>query len=166
MTSGDLVIICAPNYVDSLPAPLIFLMENLRDTLGSGSLAGIRLMAVVHSGYPEPQQRKPGLEICRFFAQTMVMEWCGGLGFGGTSPINGQPLETSGPFGKRLLPVLDRTSAQIASGNVAKTQELVLEDVSSMPLPAWMVSIMMNAMTKRKARKEKQDLRTQPYRVD
>lgn len=163
MVPGDLVIVCAPDYVDSLPAPLINLMEAVLDTLGPGSLSGIKLLAVIHSGYPEPQQRKPSLESCRFFANTMGMQWCGGLGFGGTSPINGQPLEKTGLFGKKLLPVFNRTASRIASGELMKTEELVLEELSLIPVPTWMIPMMLNATTKRKARKEGQDLCFRPY---
>ena len=163
LADNDFLIICAPNYVDSLPAPLINLMEEIRDSLGEKSLTGKRILAVIHSGYPELQQRKPGLEICRFFAAAMGLEWYGGLSFGGTSPIAGQPLETAGLFAKKIGPVLDRTAEQLGAGSLTQTEDLILEDVSAIPVPTWLVTILMNTMTRLKAFKEKQALRAKPY---
>lgn len=163
LTGDDLLIVCASNYVDSLPAPLINLFERVRDSLGRDGLAGKKFMAVVHSGFPEQQQRKPCLDICRLFTRTMGMQWCGGISIGGTSPIAGQPLEAAGPFAKKILPVLDRTAGGIASGSLGETEELFLEDLSAIPIPRRMVPVMMNVITKIKAVKEKQDLRSKPY---
>lgn len=172
LSETDLLIVCASDYVDSLPAPLINLFENIRAAFGTGdresrkdpgSLTGRKMLTIVHSGYPEPQQRRPGLEICRFFALTTGMKWCGGLSFGGTSPINGQSLEASGPFGKTFIPALERTAGLIASGSLAETDELILEDVSAMPASTRTVVFLMNAMNRFKAFKAKQDLLARPY---
>jgi len=165
LTEKDLVMICAPGYVDSLPAPLVHLLEKVRDTIGHQGLTGKKLLAVIHSGYPEPQQRRPALEMCRCFADDMGMEWCGGLSFGGTSPIDGRPLGEAGPFGKRIRPVLERTAKKIADGELSGTDNLVLEDISTMPVPTWMVKPLMNFMTRRNAGKDKQDLLAKPYRA-
>lgn len=164
MSSEDLLIITAPNYVDSLPAPLLNLFEETLILLGEKALTGKRLLAVFHSGYPERQQRQAGLQIMRCFAKKMGMQWCGGLSFGGTSPIDGQPLENAGPFARKIPPVLDRTVKKITSGELSETDALFLEDVSALPIPLWAAVLMMNTLTRRKARKEKQNIRIQPYK--
>jgi hypothetical protein len=163
LTEEDIFIICAPDYVDSLPGPLKEVMEEMKYALGQNAMTGRKLLAAIHSGYPEPQQRRPALEICRNFAAVMGFQWCGGLSLGGTSPIDGQPLEASGPFGKKICPVMDRLAGSIAAGTLTKTEALVLEDVSTMPVPAWMAAKLMNVMTKIKSMKQKRDLRAQPY---
>lgn len=174
LSENDLLVVCASDYVDSLPAPLINLFETIHASLGKGNtenqggeaLEGKGLLAIIHSGYPEPQQRKPALEICRLFALAMGMKWIGGLSFGGTSPINGQPLEAVGPFGKKFIPVLEQTAGLIASGNLEETDELILEDVSALPASTRTVVFLMNAMNRFKAFKAKQDLLARPYSGD
>lgn len=164
MTNEDLLLICAPNYVDSLPAPLIYVLEETREQLGPDGLAGKKLLAVIHSGYPEVQQRRPCIQSCRLFGMQMGMEWWGGFGFGGSSPIAGQPLESAGPFGKSIRPVLERAAEKIASGSLSATDNLILEDKSTIPISAGLMKTIMNILTKVKAFKEKQDLPAKPFR--
>lgn len=161
---SDFFIVSAPVYVDLLPAPLIQVLEEIRGRVGRNGLKGKKMLAIIHSGYPEPQQRKPGLEMCRLFAREMGMEWCGGLSFGGTSPINGEPLEKMGGMAKGIRTALDHTAENLTNREADEFKELVLEDKSTIPIPSWMVKLMMNAMTRNNARKTGiKDLKARPY---
>ena len=71
---------------------------------------------IAHSGFPEPIQRRAELRSMRFFAEQMGWTWMGGIGFGGTSPIDGRPLDEAGMFSKQLRKVLPLAVADIAAG--------------------------------------------------
>lgn len=166
LRESELLIIAAPIYVDLLPSPLIHVLEEVRDRMGPKGLEGRKLLAIIHSGYPEPQQRGPSLGMCRCFAREMGMEWWGGLSFGGTSPISGQPLEAMGGMTKGIRSVLDQTAEKAVKGGLTGVEALVLEDRSTIPVPPWMVKLMMNAMIRKDARKGGiKDLKARPYSV-
>lgn len=166
LQESELLLVSAPVYVDFLPAPLIHVLEGVREQTGRNGLAGKKLLAIIHSGYPEPQQRRPCLEACRCFAREMGLEWWGGLSFGGSSPINGQPLEAMGGMTKGIRSVLDRTAEKIMKGGLTGSETLVIEDRSTIPLPSWLAKPMINAMIRNNARKSgSKDLRARPYGV-
>lgn len=166
LMESDLLILSSPVYVDLLPAPLIYVLEGVRERLGRNGLAGRKILAIIHSGYPEPQQRRPSLEMCRHFAREMGMEWCGGLSFGGSSPINGQPLESMGGMTKGIRSALDQTAEKTVKGDLSGVETLALEDRSTIPLPPRLVKLMLNAMTWNNARKSGlKDLRARPFGV-
>ena len=166
LRESELLIISAPIYVDLLPSPLIHVLEEVRDRMGLNGLEGRKLLAIIHSGYPEPQQRRPSLGMCRCFAREMGMEWWGGLSFGGTSPISGQPLEAMGGMTKGIRSVLDQTAEKAVKGDLKGVEALVLQDLSTIPVPPWMVKLMMNAMIRKDAKKGGiKDLKVRPFRV-
>jgi len=161
---SDFFIVSTSVYVDLLPAPLIQVLEEIRDSVGRNGLEGKKMLAIIHSGYPEPQQRKPGLEMCRLFAREMGMKWWGGLSFGGTSPINGEPLEKMGGMTKGIRTALDHTAEKLSNREAGEFKGLVLEDKSTIPLPSWIVKLMINFMTRNNARKTGiKDLKARPY---
>jgi multimeric flavodoxin WrbA len=166
LKESELLIISAPIYVDLLPSPLIHVLEEIRDRMGPKGLEGRKLLAIIHSGYPEPQQRRPSLGMCRCFGREMSMEWWGGLSFGGTSPISGQSLEVMGVMTKGIRSVLDQTAEKAVKGGLTGVEALVLQDRSTIPVPPWMVRLMMNAMIRKDARKGGvKDLRARPFGV-
>ncbi len=161
-----LLIVSSPVYVDFLPAPLIHVLEGVRERMGRNGLEGRKILAIIHSGYPEPQQRRPSLEMCRCFAREMGMEWWGGLSFGGTSPISGQSLEAMGGMTKGIRSVLNQTVEKIVKGGLTGVETLALEDRSTIPLSPWLVKLMMNAMIRNNAKKSGiKDLKARPYGV-
>ncbi len=166
LAACELLILSAPVYVDLLSAPLIQLLEMARDKIGRNGLEGTKMLAIIHSGYPEPQQRRPCLEMCRCFAREMGIEWCGGLSFGGTSPINGRTLESAGGLTKGIRSSLDRVAEKIWEGSLSGVEDLTLEDRSTIPMPPWLVKLLMNALTRKNAKKSGiEDLATRPYGI-
>lgn len=166
LRESEFLIISAPIYVDLLPSPLIYVLEEVRDRMGLNGLEGRKLLAIIHSGYPEPQQRTPSLGMCRCFAREMGMEWWGGLSFGGTSPISGQPLEAMGGMTKGIRSILDQTAEKAVKGGLKAVEDLVLQDRSTIPVPPWVVKLMMNAIIRKDARKGGiKDIKARPFEV-
>ncbi len=92
---AQLVVLAAPLYVDSLPAPVIQFME-LYGVRGSiRNTNGPRLCLIVNCGFPEDQNML-AVEIARHFAAANGMEWCGSLSMGQGGVIWGKGLEEVG----------------------------------------------------------------------
>lgn len=101
LLKGQLFFIAAPLYLDTPPTPVLELCERLY-LENPSPLSGRRCAAIIHSGYPERVQRDAALRILRNFAMQTGMKWDGGIGFGGTSPIDGTPLEEAGIFSSNI----------------------------------------------------------------
>jgi len=82
---ADLILLVAPLYVDSLPAPTIRALERIAEGRAERDpeAPSTRLAALVHCGFVEPKQNETAIEICRRFASAAGFEWFGGLMLGG-----------------------------------------------------------------------------------
>lgn len=81
---AEIIIIVFPLYVDSLP----FLTTRALEIIYSynkiiSRKSSKRVLAVVHSGFPEAYQNTVALTICRNFVIQCGMSWAGGLAMGG-----------------------------------------------------------------------------------
>lgn len=91
VAGADLVVLVAPLYVDSLPAPVVEALELLhaeRAALGAGK----RFVAFLNCGFPEASHNETALRICRLFAEATGWTWAGGLSTGGTG-LTGEVLQ-------------------------------------------------------------------------
>ena len=93
LAGADAVVLVAPSYLDELPAVTQRLLEDVGERRAELDVHAPLFYGIAHSGFPEPVQRCAELRSMRFFAQQMGWAWMGGVGFGGTSPIDGRPLE-------------------------------------------------------------------------
>ena len=116
LAEADAVVLVAPSYLDELPAVTQRLLEQVWERRAELDGHAPLFYGVAHSGFPEPIQRRAELRSMRFFAQQMDWTWMGGIGFGGTSPIDGRPLDEAGMFSKQLRKVLPLAVADIAAG--------------------------------------------------
>jgi hypothetical protein len=107
----DLIILTFPLYVDSLPAPVIKVMEAIkkyRDTLDTKKSQ--RFIAIVNNGFPEGSQNSVSLQICRIFAKECGFLWKGGLSLGGGGAVNGVPLLEKPGMLRNVIKGLDLTA--------------------------------------------------------
>lgn len=153
--SCQTMIILAPVYVDTLPAPTLRLLERLcpvlRDAADGDSPGSpqVAAYAVLHSGYPEPAHQEAGLRQCGHFASQAGMQWRGGLGFGGASPIDGRPLEQAGRFASHLRQGLTLLADSIVAGEDVSQAATRASRRIPFPLPGFLLVRLMNAMTRR-----------------
>jgi hypothetical protein len=157
------VVLAAPVYLDELPAVTQRALEGLfarRSELGD---AAPRFFGITHSGFPEPAQRRAGLRTMELFAGAMGWPWQGGAGFGGTSPIDGRPLDEAGMFSKQLRSCLPLLAADIAACRPFASQSLALCDRSPFPIPLRVMVWTVNARTRKTARDEGLDLESRVY---
>jgi len=107
--AADLVVLATPLYVDSLPAPVIWAMEQL----SAEALPELtqepprRFAALINCGFPEPSQNATCAGICRQFAQSMGFEWAGVLTLG-----------SAGAPTRRVRRAIELAAAALAAGEV------------------------------------------------
>jgi multimeric flavodoxin WrbA len=157
------VVLVAPTYLDELPAVTQRLLEDVWERRAELHGHAPRLYGIAHSGFPEPIQRCAELRSMRFFAEQMGWIWMGGVGFGGTSPIDGRPLEQAGMFSRQLRKVLPLAVADIAVGRPFSPETVRRSEKSPFPLPRKALIALVNSRTRKLAREKQLDLDAQAY---
>lgn len=106
---AELVLLSFPVYVDSLPAPVIRLLEAwaARAAAEARPDPPVRLAALVQCGFPEARHCDPAIAICEQFCRETGVGWAGALAFGAGGTLEGRPLERS-PLAK-AAPLLRQT---------------------------------------------------------
>jgi hypothetical protein len=131
--AADLVTLAFPLYVDSLPAPVIEILERIAAER-RGRLHRQQLFAAVaNCGFPEAAQTATSVAICRAFAQEAGFAWAGSVSLGGGAAVDGQPL--AGGKTARI-----RRSLDLAAGALAQGQAIpeAARDLMAQPMiPNW-----------------------------
>jgi hypothetical protein len=96
----------------------------------------------------------------------MGWRWMGGVGFGGTSPIDGRPLEKAGMFSRQLRKVLPLVAADVAAARELSPAAVRLADKSPFPMPQGMLIALINSRTRKAARSKRVDLADRVYAPD
>ena len=156
--AADLILLVAPLYVDSLPAPVIGAFERIAEArsrlTGEAKIPGFA--ALIHCGFIEPVHNRTAVDVCREFADAAGFSWFGGLTFGG-----------GGIPARRIRRVLEQASDALANGSPIPS---VLCQRAERPImPRWLYILGGNAMWRRVARKQgvtKAGLRARPYADD
>ena len=148
----DIIVLAFPLYVDSLPSPLVRVLELLAmHRRGMERPPRQRLLAISNCGFPEARHNETALAQCRIFCRDAGIEWIGGLGLGGGGMINGLPLAKRGRAVKSVL-----ASLELAANALATDTPLPQEAVSLMarPLvPVWLYLLVGHTGWRRQARK-------------
>ncbi len=150
LLKGQLFFIAAPLYLDAPPAAVLELCDRLHSEHPS-PLAGHTCTAIIHSGYPERVQRDVALKILRNFALQSGMKWAGGIGFGGTSPIDGTPLEKAGIFSANIRSCLPHMAEALIHDEPFPGK--LINRSGRFLFPACLMPPILNRMMKTHARK-------------
>lgn len=130
--NAGLVVLAAPLYVDSLPAPVIATLEHIaaRPPVASGARRQ-RFAAILNCGFPESAHNATALAICAQFARQRGMAFAGGLALGaGEGIVGGMPLEQLGDQGAPVRRALDLAADALATG-----RPIPVEAVAGMARP-------------------------------
>jgi hypothetical protein len=144
--AADTVILSLPLYVDSLPAPVIALLERIAERrVGAGRT---RLFVLIQCGFPEKEQNATALAMAERFAAEVGWEWLGGVSLGGADCQN-----------KNVSDALVPVAKAIADGKP------IPWPVLPKPMPAWLYRLGGNVMWRFAARKyhATRSLRARPY---
>jgi hypothetical protein len=162
----DAVVLVAPSYLDELPAVTQRLLEAVHERRAELNGHAPLLYGIAHSGFPEPIQRRAELRSMRFFAEQMGWTWMGGVGFGGTSPIDGRALDEAGMFSKQLRKSLPFVVADVAAGRPFSADTVARGEKSPFPIPIKVMIALVNSRTRKAARDGKLDLTARVYAPD
>lgn len=154
---ADLVVLAFPLYVDSLPAPLVRLMECAAARRAHAAVrpGTPRLAAIVQCGFPEARRCDMAVAICRLFAGRAGMHWAGALAMGMGGQLGGGIGKLPGG-GKHILTALDMAAGSLAEGGDIPGEATAL---FAKPLvPRWLYTLFGNIgwrvqMRKNKARR-------------
>jgi multimeric flavodoxin WrbA len=166
--AADLVILSFPLYVDSLPAPVIRMLERIwshRLSLAPSSRPGTqRFIAIVQSGFPEVRHNYTALAVCREFARDSGYVWAGGLALGGGHGlVQSKSLESLGGRADHVRKALDLTAAAVAGGRPVPGEAAAL--MARPFVPTWLYRLIGDALWLRDARRNHAlgRLRNRPY---
>lgn len=134
LLEADLVVLASPVYVDALPSLVVRALEKVAAGAAAAPRAR-RLVAIVNSGFPEPEQCALAIGVARAFGRQGGFGWAGALALGGGEAVAGRPVEELGGLGLRLAP-LDRASEALALGNALDA--LDIEALATPLVPAWL----------------------------
>ncbi len=112
--AADLVTLAFPLYVDTLPAPVIEVLERIADDRRDRARRPQLFAAIANCGFPEASQNAVALATCGVFAREAGFEWAGSLGLGGGEAVGGQPL--TGGKTARIRSALDLAAEALARG--------------------------------------------------
>jgi len=155
MARSDVILLAAPLYVDSLPAPVIETLHRLsqaKSMLASGGLPP-RMVSLLNCGFVEAHQNTTAQSMVCLFSENMGFQWAGGISIGAGGMIN-----------KRIREALEMAS------NALRDDILIPDAVDVLTrkpiMKPWLYVIGGNFMWKRQAKAnglEPEDLRARPY---
>ena len=106
----------------------------------------------------------PGVWTLELFARAMQWPWRGAISLGGTSPIDGRPLDEVGRLAAVAREGLALASREIVCGRPLSTDTLLVCDRSPFALlPRSVAMGVINARTRSYARKKGIDVSARPY---
>ena len=118
--------LAAPFYVDCLPAPVIRVMELIVNHRQKQTRTKKPpFVAIINSGFPEPDQNLLALDICRVFARDADFEWVGGLPLGGGASIGGADLDAVGGRARHARPALSIMAKALSNGDDVPQEAIV-----------------------------------------
>jgi hypothetical protein len=144
--SSDLIVLCFPLYVDSLPAPVVEWMEKLAAYLPTEKTE-TSFLAIGQCGNPDPDHINVAMEILQNFARRMGYRWVGGLSLGMGPVLAGKQLESAGRSSRHAVIGLQKALDALAHGQ--QVPEDAQSTFSKRPMPTFLFLMMANRMWKR-----------------
>ncbi|TVR62778.1 MAG: hypothetical protein EA426_01520 [Spirochaetaceae bacterium] len=166
LRGAQLLVLCTPVYVHSLPWPFQEVLAALDDSPNRGGLSGLNVMTVIHSGYLEDIQRQTCFEMCQHFCRETGMVYRGGFGFGASPLIDGRPLESTGRLMRWVRRALDEMATCIAHDRELSGKATALIHRHFALMPRWLMIPLMKLKVERDAKKAGVDYRARPYAID
>jgi hypothetical protein len=148
---SELVVLSFPVYVDSLPAPVLRVLEAWAARTADGSMTSAppRLAVLTQCGFPEASHCQVAVQVCRLFAEKTGVTWAGSLAFGMGGSIEGGSVEQSPLAGR--LGWLDAAADALAAGGPIPPSATV---AFARPLvPSWTYPLLGGWMWSRQAKK-------------
>lgn len=101
LKESEIIGLCTPLYVDTLPYPVMALLETLAEEYTT-ELDGKRFFTIAGCGFPDSTLFQPIFGTCECFARATAMTWLGGMGTGGAPMLDGKSPAELGKRGKAI----------------------------------------------------------------
>jgi multimeric flavodoxin WrbA len=159
---ADVVLVCFPLYVDTLPAGLLAALRIIIENGARISRKERVLAAECHCGFPESSQTATALVNCRHFAKRMGMQYVGGIGLGQGSMVLGTSL-TEMKYTRNHLPLFDQAIDAIVKGE--EIPKSVLDGLKRPFVPSWLYVFFANRGWNSRAKKNgvRRRIKEMPY---
>ena len=147
---ADLVVLAFPLYIDTLPAPVIAILENVIGWCKEKKTQ-TRFATIVNSGFPQARQNSNAIASCAEFARAAGFEWMGSLALGGgEGMVHALPLDELGGRGIPLRRALEITAGALVVGQPVpdKARELFAKPF----VPEWLYTLVGTFKWKKQAR--------------
>jgi ring-1,2-phenylacetyl-CoA epoxidase subunit PaaE len=115
---ADLLFVIAPLYWDSLPYTGLLALQHILARRREAGSRPARLVAVMNSGFPEPEQFRFAFGLLREFAREAGYTWAGALAVGGGEAIAGRALERAGSLTRPLRHAIAAGVPALLAGGV------------------------------------------------
>ena len=115
---ADLLMVIGPLYWDSLPYAGLLALEYIHAERRKAGMRPARLLAVMNSGFPEPEQFRFVFCLLGEFAREAGYTWAGGLAVGGGEAMAGRALDRVGGLARPLRQALDLGVPALLAGGV------------------------------------------------
>ncbi|MCA2001916.1 MAG: NAD(P)H-dependent oxidoreductase [Chloroflexi bacterium] len=162
--SADLTVLAFPLYVDTLPAPVILLLERLAAHRAANPAPGKGFAALANCGFPEAHHNDNALAICAQFSAQTGLTWLGSLALGaGEGMVHGEPLEKAGGQVIPLKKALELAAHSLSVGQPipAEAQKFIEKPF----IPAWLYHLLGGVGWKQQAKRwgAQNDMKRTPY---
>ena len=160
---SDLLLLAFPLYIDSLPRPVIRLLELITEHRSTPPWEKPKIAVICNCGFPESAHNALAIHMCQMFATGAGMGWLGGLPLGGGSAIAGRSLTELGGLVRNVRKALDIAAAALATGEAVPKEAVEL--LAKPMIPRWLYLLIGNHSWNRTARKNgvKGQLYNRPY---
>ncbi len=152
IASADLTLLAFPLYVDTLPAPVILLLERLAAHRAEQPALSGNFAALVNCGFPEWQHTQNALAICAEFAAQTGLNWRSSLALGaGQGMVHGAPLDEIGGQVIPLKKALDLAAESLAQGQPIPTA--AQKFIEKPFIPVWLYRLLGGVGWKQQAKR-------------
>jgi len=147
---SDIIILSTPLYVDSIPSPVIQMMEYVAKKRTKSREKSQQFMVLINCGFPEALHNYTAIDICHCFSDECAFKWLGGFALGGGPAFNARALTDVGRLSKNARKSLDIIAKSI--GNAEPIPMEAKKLMSKSMIPARVYAFMGNIGWKRQAK--------------
>lgn len=133
---ADAILLCGPCYINTYPADVIDLLENLAKR--KELLHGQNLYGIIQGGMPYVHTHQCGLMMLKAFANTCNVTYKGGFVLGGGAMLDGKPVETL-PNGRKAAKQLDHFFEMVEQG---LDVPLALSEAVQLNIKGWLAQLL------------------------
>ena len=150
---ADVVLLTTPLYVDSLPAPVIHVLQRIADRRSKKDpQTRPRLASIINCGFAEAGQNRTAQRVVECFATQAQLAWAGGVSLGSAGFLTRKGRES-----------LNHIAEALAAGVGLPEQNVIR--LGRNVIPSWLYRVVGNRMWKRQAKKNDvlRQLGARPY---